>query len=82
MKKTNFIIITLLILFFQIFFTDSLKINNVRPDFLIIFILYSSLIFGRLLSIIFAFSLGIIVDLFSAGSYFGLAPLTLSLSAY
>ena len=80
MKKTNFFIITLIIFLFQIFFTDSLTISNVRPDFLIIYILYTSLIFGRLLSVILAFFLGTLVDLFSASSYFGLAPLTLSIS--
>ena len=82
MKKTNFFIITLIIFLFQIFFTDSLTISNVRPDFLIIYILYTSLIFGRLLSVTLAFFLGILVDLFSASSYFGLAPLALSISAY
>ena len=82
MNKINIILVSLVVFLFQLFFIDFLTINNIRPDFLIIYILYIALIYGRLVSIILAFIIGLISDLLGVSSYLGLTPLTLSITAY
>ena len=82
MNKINIILVSLVVFLFQLVFIDFLTINNIRPDFLIIYILYIALIYGRLVSIILAFIIGLISDLLGVSSYLGLTPLTLSITAY
>ena len=82
MKKINIILVSLVVFLLQLIFADFLTINNIRPDFLIIYILYIALIYGRLVSIILAFIIGLISDLLGVSSYLGLTPLTLSITAY
>ena len=82
MKKINIILVSLVLFLLQLIFADFLTINNIRPDFLIIYILYIALIYGRLVSIVLAFIIGLISDLLGVSSYLGLTPLTLSITAY
>ena len=73
---------SLLVVLFQLISSELLTINQISPDFLLIFVLYSTLIFGRFKGILIAFSLGLISDLSGIGSYFGLHPLLLSTASY
>ena len=73
---------SLLVVLFQLISSELLAINEISPDFLLIFVLYSTLIFGRFKGILIAFSLGLISDLSGIGSYFGLHPLLLSTASY
>ena len=82
MKKNKFALITLIVLFFQILFVESLTINAIRPDFLVLFIIYLTISNGRLIGLIIGFTIGLISDLSGVGSYFGLSPLSLSITAY
>ena len=82
MKKNKLALITLIILFFQILFVESLTINAIRPDFLVLFIIYITISNGRLIGLIMGFTIGLISDLSGVGSYFGLSPLSLSITAY
>jgi len=82
MQKNKLLFITLIVLFFQILFVESLTINAIRPDFLVLFIIYITMINGRLLGVTMAFIIGLISDLSGVGSYFGLSPLSLSITAY
>ena len=82
MQKNKLALITIIILFFQILFVESLTINVIRPDFLVLYIIYITMINGRLLGVIMAFIIGLISDLSGVGSYFGLSPLSLSITAY
>ena len=82
MKKNKLALITLIVLFFQILFVDSLTINAIRPDFLVLFIIYITISNGRLIGLIMGFTIGLISDLSGVGSYFGLSPLSLSITAY
>ena len=66
----------------QFFLVDFLSINMIRPDFLVIYVFYISLVYGRTTGIIISFTIGLFSDLTGVGSYFGLAPLTLSITAY
>ena len=82
MKKNKLALITLIVLFFQILFVESLAINAIRPDFLVLFIIYITISNGRLIGLIMGFTIGLISDLSGVGSYFGLSPLSLSITAY
>ena len=82
MKKNKLALITLIVLFFQILFVESLAINTIRPDFLVLFIIYITISNGRLIGLIMGFTIGLISDLSGVGSYFGLSPLSLSITAY
>jgi len=82
MKKNKLALITLIVLFFQILFVESLTINAIRPDFLVLFIIYITISNGRLIGLIMGFTIGLISDLSGVGSYFGLSPLSLSITAY
>ena len=73
---------SLLVVLFQLISSELLAINQISPDFLLIFVLYSTLIFGRFKGILIAFTLGFISDLSGIGSYFGLHPLLLSTASY
>ena len=73
---------SLLVVLFQLISSELLAINQISPDFLLIFVLYSTLIFGRFKGILIAFTLGLISDLSGIGSYFGLHPLLLSTASY
>ena len=81
-KNNNFLFATIGVLLFQILFVDFLTINFIRPDFLLIYVFYIAIIYGRVVAIVAAFFLGLLSDLFGVGSYFGLGPLTLSTTAY
>ena len=82
MQKNKLVLITLIVLFFQILFVESLTINAIRPDFLVLFIIYITISNGRLIGLIMGFTIGLISDLSGVGSYFGLSPLSLSITAY
>ena len=82
MKKNKLALITLIVLFFQILFVESLAINAIRPDFLVLFIIYITISNGRLIGLTMGFTIGLISDLSGVGSYFGLSPLSLSITAY
>ena len=82
MKKNKLALITLIVLFFQILFVESLTINAIRPDFLVLFIIYLTISNGRLIGLIIGFTIGLISDLSGVGSYFGLSSLALSITAY
>lgn len=76
------IIAALMVLLIQFILVDLLSINMIRPDFVVIYVFYFSLMFGRTPGIIMGFSMGLLSDLTGVGSHFGLAPLTLSITAY
>ena len=54
----------------------------IRPDFLVIYIFYFSLLNARYKAIILGFIIGLLSDLTGVGSFFGLTSLSLSITAY
>lgn len=82
MKWNRLLLYGFLTWIIQLIMADFLAINTVRPDFIVILVLYSSLIHGRLTGIIFGFFIGILVDLSGTASFFGLSPLTYSITGY
>jgi len=82
MKWTDLIFSGLLIWLTQLLFTDFLSIGTIRPDFLVILILYWSIKYGRTIGTISGFFIGLLIDLSGAALYFGLSPLVYSITGY
>ena len=66
----------------QFFLSEILAIRYYRPDFVVIFILYFGLLFGSYYSVIAGFIIGVFIDLTPLASYFGLSPMTYSITGY
>ena len=69
-------------LIMQLLLVDLLSLNLIRPDFLVIFILYLSMIKGKMYGMTVGFTIGILSNLFGVGSYFGLEALSLTIVGY
>ena len=82
MKLVNILLSAAFVFFIQFFLVDLLSIKMIRLDFLVIYIFYISVVFGKTRGVLIGFSLGLLSDLSGVGSLFGLAPLTLSTTAY
>lgn len=82
MKWTDFIFSGLLIWVVQLLLADFLSIGTIRPDFLVILVLYWSIKYGRTIGIISGFLIGLIIDFSGAASYFGLSSLIYSVTGY
>ena len=82
MRWINIIFSASAVWFLQLLLSDSLSISSVRPDFCAILILYWSLIYGRTFGICSGFLFGLIIDLSASGIFFGLSPLTYTITGY
>ena len=80
MKKYGVIFIIAFLM--QIFLSNLFSIRGVRPDFLIIFILYFAVNFGSFKGVLAGFSVGIIANLFDSGMTIGILPLIYSIVGY
>ncbi|MCJ7801282.1 MAG: rod shape-determining protein MreD [Candidatus Marinimicrobia bacterium] len=80
MKKYGVILIIAFLL--QIFLSNLFSIRGVRPDFLIIFVLYFAVNFGSFKGVLVGFSVGIIASLFDSGMTIGILPLIYSIVGY
>ena len=80
MKKYSLILIIVFLV--QILLSNILSIGDIRPDFLIIFIIYFAVSFGSFRGVIAGFSIGLIVSYFDSGVIIGLLPLTYSIVGY
>ena len=65
----------------QFLLVDFLSLNMIRPDFLVVYIFYISLVYGKTTGVLTGFLLGLLSDLSGVGSFFGLSPLSLSVTA-
>ena len=82
MNQINIYIIGLIILGIQILLSDFLSLNGIRPDFILIFLLYVSVRHGSFIGILLGFTLGLFADLLGVSTSFGLSPLTYTLTGY
>lgn len=82
MRRRTQVLLGIAVLLLQLFLSEFLAIGRVRPDFLLIFVIYVSILEGSLTGVIFGFSLGLLEDVVSAGSFLGLAPLTKSITGF
>jgi len=82
MNQNKPIAVGFIVLLLQIILSDFLSLDGVRPDFILIFLIYVSIRLGTFEGVLYGFSLGIIADLLGVSSYFGLSPLTYTITAY
>ena len=82
MYQIKIYIIGLTILVIQILLSDFISLNGIRPDFILIYLLYISIQHGSFKGILLGFILGIISDLLGVSTSFGLSPLTYTLTGY
>jgi len=80
MKK--FIVPLIVAFILQIFISNLISIRGIRPDFLIIFIVYFALDQGSYRGVIAGFLIGILISLFDNSPLFGVLPLTYSIIGY
>lgn len=66
----------------QYFLSEHITIQQIRPDFLVIFIIYVALSQGSFAGVIYGFCFGLVEDLVGVGSLFGLASLTKSITGF
>ncbi len=82
MKINRLVFQGLLVWIIELLLLDTLEINNIRPDFFIVLVLYWSIKYGRTLGIVSGFLIGVLVDLTGVASFFGLSPLIYSITGY
>ena len=82
MKWTSILFPAIGVFMAQFLLVDFLSLNMIRPDFLVVYIFYISLVYGKTTGVFTGFLLGLLSDLSGVGSFFGLSPLSLSLTAY
>lgn len=82
MQRTSILFSAIGVFMAQFLLVDFLSLNMIRPDFLVVYIFYISLVYGKTTGVLTGFLLGLLSDLSGVGSFFGLSPLSLSLTAY
>ena len=80
MKKYSLVLIIVFLI--QILLSNILSIGDIRPDFLLIFIIYFAVNFGSSRGVLAGFGIGLIISYFDSGVIIGLLPLTYSIVGY
>ena len=82
MTRNKLLITGVIVLLLQIILSDFLSLDGIRPDFILIFLIYVSIRFGSSVGVLFGFNFGVFADLIGVSSFFGLSSLTYTLTAY
>ena len=82
MKDIRIWSLLIIVFIIQFLLSDILTIQYYRPDFMVIYILYFGLYFGPFYGVLGGFFIGLLVDITPMVSYFGISPLTYSLTGY
>ena len=82
MKWTEFLLPTILVWLSQLLFIDLFAIGTIRPDFLLILVIYFSISNGRFIGTALGFLLGLLIDISGAAIFFGLSLLTYTITGY
>ncbi len=82
MNNIQIVFVSIFALLIQFILVDFLSLNLIRPDFLVIFILYIALYKGKFAGTLAGFTLGLLSNLFGVGSFFGLEALSFSIVGY
>ena len=82
MKDFKIWLLLLVVFIFQYLLSDILTIKYYRPDFIVMYILYFGLFFGPFYGVISGFCIGLLVDFTPMVSYFGISPLTYSITGF
>ena len=82
MKDLRIWSLLIFIFIIQYLLSDLLTIRYYQPDFIVIYVLYFGLYYGPYYGVIAGFFIGLLVDLTPMASYFGISPLTYSLTGF
>ena len=82
MKDFKIWLLLLVVFIIQYLLSDILTIKYYRPDFIVMYILYFGLFFGPFYGVISGFCIGLLVDFTPMVSYFGISPLTYSITGF
>jgi len=82
MKDIRIWSLLIIVFIIQFLLSDILTIQYYRPDFMVIYILYFGLYFGPFYGVLGGFFIGLLVDITPMVSYFGISPLTYSLTGF
>ncbi len=82
MNENKFILAGVGMLVLQVLLADLISIRLIRPDFILVFILYLSIWRGRSTGMLAGFGLGLVIDLIGTASYFGISSLCYIIFAY
>ena len=78
----NYIIPLIIALLAQLFLSNVLSIRGVKPDFIIIFMIYFALNQGSFRGVVTGFTLGLVISIFDSSPEIGVLPLTYSILGY
>ncbi len=81
-KLTEYLLPLAGVFLLQFFLAELLSIQTVRPDFLLIYVLYISIRRGSFVGVITGFILGMLADFAGVGSYFGLSSIVYVITGY
>ena len=83
MKKFLVLIgFSLLAILLQIVVAPWLTIQSIKPDFILILVLFVTIVKGRVFGQLFGFSIGLIVDFIGIGSFLGLSALSKTIAGF
>lgn len=82
MSRRTVILVGLAAFLIQFYLSGYITIKGIRPDFLLMVVIYVAMRSGSTVGVVVGFVMGLLEDLLSAGSLFGLAPLTKSLTGF
>ncbi len=75
-RIVKYILIGLVILVLQLTVVDWIRIQNIRPDLLMLYILYIGYREGKVTGMLFGFAFGLLQDFVAASAFVGLASLS------
>ena len=73
---------SLLAIIFQIIIAPWLSIQNIKPDFVLILVMFVALLQGRVFGQLYGFGIGMVVDVIGIGSFFGLSALSKTVAGF
>lgn len=83
MKKVPlFFGFSLLAVLLQLIVAPWLTIQDIKPDFPLVLILFVAILFGRVYGQLYGFGFGLIVDLIGIGSFLGLSALAKTIAGF
>jgi rod shape-determining protein MreD len=81
----NFLVIigfSLLSILLQVVFGSWLTICGIKPDFVLILVLFMAILNGRVFGQLFGFGMGLLVDIIGMGSFMGLSALSKTVAGF
>ncbi len=72
----------LLSIVLQVVFGPWLTVGGIKPDFVLILVLFVAILNGRVLGQLFGFGIGLLVDIIGMGSFLGLSALSKTVAGF